>query len=60
MRWLMEPWIIEELQRQEEEIRRRQYKKHREHIQIDAPDYPYPDDGASEKDADRGVVIIEL
>jgi hypothetical protein len=60
MRKMMQPWIIEELWRREEDERYRREQRHREQIQIDAPDGEMHDDESSEDLPKRGVLIIEL
>jgi hypothetical protein len=56
----MQPWIIEELWRREEEERQRRDEWHREQISIDAPDGEVHDDESRERAPQRGVLIIEL
>ncbi len=53
----MQPWIIEELWRREEEERQEQY---RERIQIDAPTGEIYEDESRDDQPKRGVLIIEL
>ena len=56
----MQPWIIEELWRREEDERQRREERHREQIRIDAPETDQPDDQSREDGPPRGVLIIEL
>ncbi|MDY0004556.1 MAG: hypothetical protein RBU30_24885 [Polyangia bacterium] len=58
----MQPWIIEEIWRREEEDRRRREEwERRQEIQIDAPEGIFPEVLPSADDVpQRGVVIIEL
>ena len=57
----MQPWIIEELwRREQEEQRRREEWERRKEIQIDAPAGPIPDDDPGRDEPRRGVLIIEL
>ncbi len=56
----MQPWIIEELWRREEDERQQREQRYREQIQIDAPDGEMPSDESSDDLPRRGVLIIEL
>lgn len=56
----MQPWIIEELWRKEEDERQRREEHQREHIQIDAPTGEVREDESREDEPRRGVLIIEL
>ena len=56
----MQPWIIEELWRREEDDRQRREERHREQIQIDAPTGEVLDDESRDDQPRRGVLIIEL
>lgn len=56
----MQPWIIEELWRREQDERQRRQEWHREQIQIDAPDGEMHDDESRDDQPRRGVLIIEL
>jgi hypothetical protein len=59
MRKTMQPWIIEELWRREEDERQRREEWHRGQIQIDAPVGKVHDE-SREDEPKRGVLIIEL
>lgn len=57
----MQPWIIEELwRREEDEKRRREQEQRRQEIRIDAPMDPMPEEPNSPDGPRRGVLIIEL
>lgn len=56
----MQPWIIEELWRREEDERARREERQRQHIQIDAPAGEVHDDESRDDQTRRGVLIIEL
>jgi|AMFO01.1.fsa_nt_gi hypothetical protein len=57
----MQPWIIEELwRREEDEKRRREQEQRRQEIRIDAPVGPMPEEPSSPEEPQRGVLIIEL
>ena len=55
----MQPWIIEELWRWEENERQRREEWHRGQVQIDAPVGEVHDE-SREDEPKRGVLIIEL
>lgn len=56
---MLDPWVIEEIKRREEE-RRREH----EHRRVEIPVYaPVPDSDAAQppkEDTERGVVVIDL
>jgi hypothetical protein len=59
---VLEPWIIEQIRRREEEERR---QRERPHLDIPARDERWkperdPDDDADREESDRGVVIIDI
>ncbi|MFH2007208.1 MAG: hypothetical protein ABI333_11525 [bacterium] len=56
----MQPWIIEELWRREEEERQRRREWQREYVRIDAPQGEGRDEEPSRDERKRGVLIIEL
>jgi hypothetical protein len=60
----MQPWIIEELwRREEDEQRRRDEYERRQEIHIDAPELPAQEPAhrpEPEEQPKRGVLIIEL
>jgi len=57
----MQPWIIEELwRREEEEQRRRDELERRREIHIDAPMEPAREEPTGDEAPRRGVLIIEL
>ena len=56
----MQPWIIEELWRRDEEERQRREEQQRDHIRIDAPAGEGQDEESSRDEPKRGVLIIEL
>ncbi len=57
---MMQPWIIEELWRREQDEQHRREERYREQIHIDAPDGEAHEDESGEEAPQRGVVIIEL
>ena len=59
---MLEPWIIEQIRRREEEERR---QRERPHLDIPARDERWkperePDDDEDREQSDRGVVIIDM
>ncbi len=55
---MLDPWIIEEIRRREE-----QEREQRPHIEIPADRPPYPEHGGRPQpppDSDRGVIIVDL
>jgi hypothetical protein len=58
---MLDPWIIEEIRRREEEER-----QHRERpvleVPLDVPAYPVPGQGGkpAEEEGERGVVIVDF
>ena len=61
VRRVMQPWIIEELwRREQDEKRRREEWERRKEIQIDAPAGPLPGEEPGADETRRGVLIIEL
>ena len=59
---MLEPWIIEQIRRREEEERR---QRERPHLDIPARDERWkperePDDDNDREESDRGVVIIDI
>lgn len=59
---MLEPWIIEQIRRREEEERR---QRERPHLDIPARDERWkperePDDDEDREQSDRGVVIIDI
>ena len=56
----MQPWIIEEIWRREEEERERRDEKWQEQIRIDAPMADTPDEKSRDDETKRGVLIIQL
>jgi hypothetical protein len=58
---MLDPWIIEEIRRREEEERQRQERPVIE-LPLDNPAYRHPSQGGREEDTgvERGVVIVEL
>jgi len=59
---VLEPWIIEQIRRREEEERR---QRERPHLDIPARDERWkperePDDDEDREQSDRGVVIIDI
>jgi len=56
----MQPWIIEELWRREEDERQQRDERYRERIQIDAPNGEIHEDESRDDQPKRGVHIIEL
>ena len=56
----MQPWIIEELWRRDEEERQRRQDRQREYVRIDAPEGDGLDEESSSDEPKRGVLIIEL
>ena len=59
---MLDPWIIEEIRRREDE-RRREREAGRVELPLESPEYretegPKTDD--AQKDGERGVVVIDL
>ena len=59
---MLEPWIIEQIRRREEEERR---QRERPHLDIPARDERWkperePDEDRDREESDRGVVIIDI
>jgi hypothetical protein len=58
---MLDPWIIEEIRRREEELRRQQERRPALEIQIETPRYvPDRDRSRDEQPSDRGVAIIDF
>ncbi len=59
---MLDPWIIEEIRRREEE--ERQERQHREQpvleIPVDLPVYPPNQGGTPQPGEERGVVIVDF
>ena len=56
----MQPWIIEELWRRDEEERERREQQQRDYIRIDAPVGEDMDEESSRDEPKRGVLIIAV
>ena len=65
---MLDPWIIEEIRRREEELRQREDQRSRLEIPTESPEEREynrrpprdPDSGRPTRDGERGVVIIDL
>ena len=53
---MLDPWIIEEIRRREEDSRRRE---ERVELPLESPQYRQPDKKPASED-ERGVVIIDI
>lgn len=57
---MLDPWIIEEIRRREEE-RRRDREAGRVELPLESPHYHESDrSGPTEEEIERGVVVIDL
>ena len=56
---MLDPWIIEEIRRREEEETRQREQRPAVEIPYDAPRYPVEDHGKSPGE-ERGVVIVDF
>ncbi len=60
---MLDPWIIEEIRRREEEERQHREQRPVLDIPLEAPEFP-PEHGGSarppESDLERGVVIVDF
>ena len=57
---MLDPWIIEEIRRREEEERRERERPVLE-LPLDVPAYPMPsNEGKKPDDVERGVVIVDF
>ncbi len=56
---MLDPWVIEEIKRREEE-RRREHERGRVEIPIYAPVHEGDEARPPKEDSDRGVTVIDL
>jgi hypothetical protein len=56
---MLDPWIIEEIRRREEE-RRRDHEAGRVDLPLESPQYQESGPPAPPTEGDRGVVIIDM
>jgi hypothetical protein len=56
---MLDPWIIEEIRRREEE-RRRDHESSRVELPLESPKYQDRGAPSAPADSDRGVVIIDM
>ena len=56
---MLDPWIIEEIIRREDEARRRQ-EETRVELPLEAPRYHDNDSQKPSEDSERGVTIIDM
>jgi len=56
---MLDPWIIEEIIRREEDTKRRQ-EETRVELPLEGPRYHEPDKSKPAEDSDRGVTVIDL
>ena len=56
---MLDPWIIEEIIRREEE-RRQEDERTQLEVPVESPQYPEKDPKAPNDETERGVVIIDI